>query len=256
MHKPFPVLLVFCLAATLALAQGPPQAARVCEIHTNKPKPGMTQQYEQARIKHMAWHKSQNDAWSWAVWQVLTGEHTGDYIVGTCDHDWKDFDAREKFNAADAANANATTIPFLAEETMAYYELRGDLTTPPSPGPPPPYLTVLHFLLKPDGVPDFTESVKKVTAGMAKTNYPQARRTWYALVNGGRGPEFVLVTERKGVGDLAPPAKTLDAMMQEAYGDQGAVILASLRKAVYSTYSELLQFRADLSYMPATAPKP
>lgn len=139
---------------------------------------------------------------------------------------------------------------------MAYYELRGDLTTPPSPGPPPPYLTVLHFLLKPDGVPDFTESVKKVTAGMAKTNYPQARRTWYALVNGGRGPEFVLVTERKGVGDLAPPAKTLDAMMQEAYGDQGAVILASLRKAVYSTYSELLQFRADLSYMPATAPKP
>ena len=44
-------------------------------------------------------------------------------------------------------------------------------------------------------------------------------------------------------------------MMQEAYGDQGAAILAALRKAYYSSYSELLQFRADLSYMPA-APKP
>jgi hypothetical protein len=44
-------------------------------------------------------------------------------------------------------------------------------------------------------------------------------------------------------------------MMQDAYGDQGAAILASLRKACYNTYSELLQFRADLSYMPP-APKP
>jgi hypothetical protein len=90
---------------------------------------------------------------------------------------------------------------------------------------------------------------------MAKTNYPQTRSSWYALVSGGRGPEFVLVTERKSVGDLQPPAKTLDAMMQEAYGDQGAAILAALRKAYYSSYSELLQFRADLSYMPP-APKP
>lgn len=257
MHKPFLVLVGLCLTATLAFAQGPPSAARVCEIHTNKPKPGMTQQYEQARIKHMAWHKSQNDAWSWAVWQVVTGDHTGGYIVGACDHDWKDFDSREKFNAADAANAGTTFVPFLAEETMAYYVLRGDLVTPPSPGPPPPYLTVLHFFLKPEGVTDFTESVKKVVAGMAKTNYPQTRSSWYALVNGGRGPEFVLVTERKGVGDLQPPAKTLDAMMQEAYGDQGAAILATLRKAYYSSYSELLQLRTDLSYLRATAaPKP
>ena len=250
MHKPFPVLVVLCLTATLALAQGPPPAARVCEIHTNKPKPGMTQQYEQARIKHMAWHKSQNDPWSWAVWQVLTGEHTGDYVVGTCDHDWKDFDGRDKFQAADTANANATMAPFLAEETMAYYVLRSDLAAPPSPGPPPPYLTVLHFFLKPEGVTDFTDSVKKVVAGMAKTNYPQPHSSWYALVNGGRGPEFVLVMERKSVGDLAPPAKTLDAMMQEAYGDQGPAILATLRKSLYSTYSELLQLRTDLSYMP------
>src|SRR5262245_58048243 len=35
MHKPFPMLVVLCLTATLALAQGPPPAARVCEIHTN-----------------------------------------------------------------------------------------------------------------------------------------------------------------------------------------------------------------------------
>jgi hypothetical protein len=254
MQKTFPVLMVLCLGATLAIAQAPTPAARVCEIHTNKVKPGMTQQYEQGRIKHMAWHKSQNDNWSWAVWQVMTGEHTGDYLVGSCDHDWKDFDGRDKFQAADSANANTTMVPYLAEETMAYYLLRSDLSPPPNPGAMPVYLTVLHFYLKPEGLSDFTDSVKKISEGMAKTNYPVTRGTWYTLVNGGRGPEFVLVTERKSLSEMQPAAKTLDAMMQEAFGDQGAAILATLRKSYYNSYSELLQFRSDLSYMPP-APK-
>ena len=86
---------------------------------------------------------------------------------------------------------------------------------------------------------------------MAKTNYPQNRSSWYALANGGNGPEFVLVTERKSISELQAPAKSLDAMMQEAYGDQGAAILGALRKAYYRSYSELLQFLGELSYMPA-----
>ena len=248
--------LIFLYLATIALAQGPQPASSVCEIHTNKVKPGMTQQYERARAQHMAWHKSQNDAWSWIVWEVQTGEHTGDYIVGSCGHDWKDFDSREKFNAADSANANSTMGSTQAGETMGYYVLRSDLVPALSPGPPPPYLTVVHFFLKPEGVPDFIDGVKKVVAGMTKTSYPQTRASWYALVNGGHGPEFVLVTERKSISELQAPAKTLDQMMQEAYGAEGATIMASLRKAYYHTDSELLHFRSDLSYMPATAPKP
>ena len=248
--------LIFLYMATVALAQGPPAASSVCEIHTNKVKAGMTQQYEQARAQHMAWHKSQNDAWTWIVWEVQTGEHTGDYVVGSCGHDWKDFDSREKFNAADSANANSTMGSTMAGETMAYYVFRSDLAPAPTPGPPPPYLTVVHFYLKPEGVPDFIDGVKKVVAGMAKTSYPQTRASWYALVNGGHGPEFVLVTERKNISELQPPAKTLDQMMQEAYGAQGATIMATMRKAYYHTDSELLHFRSDLSYMSATAPKP
>jgi hypothetical protein len=255
MRKSLCTLIFLCLA-TIALAQGTPSASSVCEIHTNKIKPGMTQQYEQGRAQHMAWHKSQNDAWSWIVWEVQTGEHTGDYVVGSCGHDWKDFDSRDKFNAADSANANTTMGSTQAGETMAYYVLRSDLVPALSPGPPPPYLTVVHFFLKPEGVPDFIDGVKKVVAGMTKTNYPQTRASWYALVNGGHGPEFVLVTERKNISELQAPAKTLDQMMQEAYGAQGATIMASLRKAYYHTDSELLHFRSDLSYVSATAPKP
>jgi hypothetical protein len=253
MRKTFLVLFLVCLTLTLAVAQAPPPA-QVCEIHINKVKPGMTAQYEEGRAKHMAWHKSQNDAWSWDVWEITTGEGTGNFLVATCGHDWKDFDAREKFNVADGANATATMGPYLAGETMAYYVHRSDLTVAHKMGAtPPPYLNVIHFFLKPEGVLDFADGVKKIYAAFAKTNTPTTVQDWYALANGGHGPELVLVQERKNIGEMAGPAKTLDAIMQEAYGDQGATIMGAVRKSYWSTTSELLHFRSDLSYMAPAA---
>jgi hypothetical protein len=254
MRKTFLVLFIVCLTAALAIAQAPPPAS-VCEIHINKVKPGMTAQYEAGRTKHMAWHKAQNDKWSWDVWEITTGEGTGNYLVAACGHDWKDFDTRDKFNVADGANANATMGPYLAGETMAYYVHRSDLTVAHKMGATPPaYLSVIHFFLKPEGMIDFAEGVKKVNAAFAKTNTPTAVQDWYSLANGGHGPELVLVQERKSIGELAgTTAKTLDQVMQEAYGAEGATIMATVRKNYWSTTSELLHFRPDLSYIAPAA---
>jgi hypothetical protein len=257
MRKMLLVVAVLCLASILQAQPQPSSggampAAVLCEIHTNKVKPGMTAQYEQGRAKHMAWHKSQNDAWEWLTWEITTGENTGNYLVGSCGHQWKDFDARDKFNVADSANANATMGNMLAGETMSYYVLRQDMTAQMAESATPPaYLSVTHFYVKPEGVADFTEGVKKVNAGIAKTNYPGNRSAWYSLANGGNGPEFVLVQERQNLAEMAAPGKSLDQMMQDAYGAEGATIMAALRKAYWHSTSELLHFRADLSYMPA-----
>jgi hypothetical protein len=254
MRKTFLVLFLVCLTATLALAQAPPPAS-VCEIHINKVKPGMGAQYEAGRAKHMAWHKAQKDAWSWDVWEYTTGSDTGNFLVAACGHDWKDFDTRDKFNVADGADATATMGAHLAGTTMAYYVHRSDLTVAHKMGgKPPAYLSVLHFFLKPEGVLDFAEGVKKINAAIDKTNTPRTVQDWYSLANGGHGPELVLVQERNNIGEMAgTSAKTLDAIMQEAYGAEGAAIMATLRKSYYSSTSELLHFRSDLSYMAPAA---
>jgi hypothetical protein len=249
MSKPFFSVLSFSLIATLAMAQGPPPA-NVCEVHLNQVKPGMTAQYEQGRAKHMAWHKSQNDKWAWEVWEIVTGENTGDYMVVSCGHDWKDFDGRDKFNAEDTNNANATMGPYLARQTMSYYVLRPDLGAPPPTGQPPQYLNVIFFTLKPEGTPDFYEGVKKVGAAMSKPGVSAGPISWYSLASGGVGPQVVLIQERKSMAEMAGPGKTVDEIMRDAYGEQGATIMATLRKAYASTYSQLLHFRPELSYMP------
>jgi hypothetical protein len=175
---PIPTIVRAESAATLAGAQTQ-SSATVCEIHVNKVKPGMTSQYEQARAKHMAWHKRQNDSWSWAVWEITTGEGTGNYLVGSCGHDWKGFDWRDKFQT-DSTSAHSTMGPYLASDTIGYYGHRPDLSPATPSRPAPPYLSVTHFFLKPGGVLDFNDGVKKASAAMAKA-MPNNPSNWCSL---------------------------------------------------------------------------
>ncbi|HEX3321700.1 MAG TPA: hypothetical protein VHR84_13420 [Terriglobales bacterium] len=227
------------------------QSGDIAEIHVNHVKPGMTQQYEAGRKKHMAWHKSQNDAWSWYTWQVVTGPATGAYVVGSFEHNWKDMDGREKFVQADGADSQAAMGAALAGNEQSYYRYRGDMSLSKETYPPTAMLAISHFMVDPAGVNDFIEGVKKVNEGIKKTNYPQAGPSrWYQLVNGGEGPHFVLVGDRANWASFQPPDKSLDAMMEEAYGkEQGAAILSSLRKTLRSSLTEMLQYRSDLSYV-------
>jgi hypothetical protein len=235
-----------------ALAQQP---GNLAEIHINRVKPGTTQQYETGRKNHMAWHKNQNDTWSWYTWEVLTGEGTGSYVVGTFQHSWKDLDGRAKFTQADSADAQANVGSSLAGEQQSYYVYRPDLSLAQEAFPPAPLISVTHFMLKPEGINDFLDGIKKIQDGIKKTNYPLAGASrWYQLVNGGETPHFVLVGDRANWASFQPPTdKTLDSMMEEAYGkEQGAAILNALRKAVRSTLTEALQYRPDLSYVAAS----
>jgi len=250
MRRTLLYVAALCLACVAVAAQNAPSES-VCEVHINKIKPGMTAQYEQGRAKHMAWHKSQNDAWTWNTYEITTGPNTGSYLVSSCGHSWKDFDTREKFNVADSQNALATMGNTMAAETMSYYVLRGDLSDTPKPTIPP-YFSVVFFHLKADAVNDFRSGVKQVNEAYTKTNTPRHPSYWYTLVSGGYGPEMVLVQERNSIGDMAPTTpKSLDDIVKEAQGDQGATALMTLRKGIDHTESILLHYRPDLSY---TAP--
>jgi len=235
-----------------ALAQAP---GNLSEINFEQPKPGMTKQYEAGRKKHMAWHKAQKDTWAWYVWEVLSGENAGSYIIGTFQHTWKDFDGREKMLGADLADYEVNVGPSTAHTIVRYYAERPDMSLSPTTAAstPAPMISVSLFFIKPESGNDFVEAVKKINEGIKKTNYPVAGPSrWYQLVNGGEVPLYVLVGDRANWAAFQPNDKTLDAMMEEAYGkEQGAAILASGRKAIRMQTVSAHKYRPDLSYIPA-----
>jgi len=239
------VSLWVCAPSALAQSQG-----NLAQLFYNKVKPGAQAQYEAARKRHADWHKAKGDAWAWLTWEVMTGDNTGTYVVGTFDHAFKDFDGKDEFQAADGADSAMNMGPFLESSTQALYLHRLDMSAPMA-GAPAKLAQVVRFQLAPDRVNDFVEGVKKVAEAAKKTEYPM-RPQWFQLFSGGMGPEFVLVYGRNSWEEMQPPEKTLDAMMEEALGrTTGPATLASLRRAVRYTYTEVLAFRPDLSYVPA-----
>jgi len=231
------------------------QSGNVTIINSQIPKPGEAKQYEAARTKHWGWHKGQKDAWTYYVWQVVSGDNTGAYVVGTLGHAWKELDAREATAKADLADAYATIGPTLARSMASYWTERTDISQSPIAAgwSPTPLMAIATYLLRPDAVNDFVDAVKKINEGIKKTNYPvPGPSRWYQLVNGGENPTFVLVGDRANWAAFQPNDKTLDAAMAEAYGkDEGAALMASLRKTFHSIHTSIYKYRADLSYIPA-----
>ena len=244
-------LMLACCVATVAQAPAGPNVCMIILIH---PKPGSEMQYTAGHIRHIAWHKTQKDTWTWFTNDVSTGPDTGAQLAGSCGHHWSDFGPeREKFMAADLADVEKNILPYVSNSQVSYWSFRPDLSRDNSPegqNPPAPYLSVTHFFLRPDGITAFTDSIKKVNEGAQKSNHGTPGRI-YQLINGGEGPHFVLVVPRKSLADLQPPDKTLDQMMADAFGDEGKSTMDSLRKSYHRVVTELLHSRPDLSYTPA-----
>lgn len=227
-------------------------ANNVCRVYFIKPKPGMEAQLEQGRMKHMQFHKSQNDTWTWNVYLIQTGLNTGTYVTSTCGHAWKDFDDWEKrMGQADAADAATSMGQFIQSQTNGFYAYRSDMSRAPMNALSAPMSAVTIFVLRPGTQTGFSDAIKKVNEALAKQPDRPKNSGWLQLMNGGEGPEFVLLSARQGWADYAPLAKTIPDVLNEAYGKDAADALEkTLSSAEEHTFTETAVYRPDLSYVP------
>src|SRR5579863_4015861 len=102
------------------LAQEAPGTIGVLEFQ--KPKNGMVQQYEAGRKQKAAWHKQQNDPLPLFVWEILSGENTGTYVVGRLGQHWADMDKPAVSDESDLAEYQKVVANSVDSLTTHYYE--------------------------------------------------------------------------------------------------------------------------------------
>jgi hypothetical protein len=209
-------------------------------------------QLEQARQKHMQFHKSQGDTWTWNTWEIATGDNTGVYVTSTCGHAWKDFDAWEKkMGKVDRQDAMASMGPFEQASWNGFYTYRSDLSLREANTQPAPMESVAIYVLHPGATNDFVEAINKITAALKKDpNWPKTSG-WLQLVNGGEAPTFVVLGARQSWADFAPLDKSVQDVTTAAYGKEGAdALLKVIRDTTAHLYTETAVYRPDLSYLP------
>jgi len=233
------------LTASMCWAQG---ADKVCEINVVSPKAGGAKALEEGRKKHNEFHKAEKDQHPILIWEIATGPAQGSYLSATCGMAWKDLD-NDAFDKRDAADRARTLDGVVGEMHTSYWVFRKDLSIGEEGGTPTKRMTVVHYFIKPSGLVQFNDAVKRINAAIAQTKYPAKPSRWYVLANGGEGPHFVIVTDRASWADMQGPEQSMVDMLKQAYGADDKT-LQSLRDAVDHTMSEMMEYRADLSYVP------
>jgi hypothetical protein len=246
------VLLVVCavlVSPVSAFAQEKP--GNVAEVVTVMAKGGAYQQLEQALKGHYQWHKSQKDNFAWFVWEVANGDHAGSFVIGTFGHHWKDLDARASFEKADEADFIANVVPTASAVVPAFYATIPEASRPTGAMEPPAMSQLTHYYVKLAGVPEFNDALKEIKSALDKANYP-VHSVWYRLVSGGEGPHYVVATGRNGFAEFEPPEKSIETALTEAYGARKATsLLNAIRENTVRIYTEILQYRPDIGYIPA-----
>ncbi len=220
-------------------------------IEFQKPKNGMVPQYEAGRKQKAAWHKEKNDTASLLVWETLTGDNTGTYLVGRFGMHWADMDKPTISDQEDTVEFQKVVGNYVESVVDRYYEFLPKVSNPPPDMTPLKFSEVFIFQVRYGKGSDFRSAIDRIHDAAEKTKWP-VNFYWYRLENGGQTGEYVLSVPHKNWADFEdkPDTKPFRDMIKEAFGQAEAdSIVDRIDHSVEKETSEIIQFRPDLSYM-------
>jgi hypothetical protein len=245
-------LAVAALTALSASAQTSP--ASIAAVESQIPKNGMTQQYEQGRKQKADWHKQQKDPQPLYVFETLTGDSTGTYLVVRLDQHWADLDKPAIPDASDTEEYSKVIGAYVQSVTDRYYEFLPKLSNPDtSTNTPAKFTQMVTFRIHRDKISEFRGALGRISEAVKKTQWP-IHYEFYELVSGGYEGTFVLTEPHGSWADFEdkPDVKPLREMLKDAFGQAEAdSIYGRLEGAIQSEDVEILRLRQDLSYIPA-----
>ena len=245
------VSTVFVLSASLCLSSlglwAQTEEGHLSRGFYVKVKPGGAAAFEAGLKAHIQWRKSQGDTWTWAVYQVINGEATGDYMIRSAAHTWEDFDKYQPFLDKMAPHFYAS----VGDSILGIESSIGTTATEISMIPPSfegyTLFQLITFHIRPDQQQAFRAAIGQVHATLVKANWP-GYYIWVYPINGGSGPEVTLVLPFKSFADMKQPEKTLPQVLTEALGEAEATgLMQKFDNSVRGEDSGMIRFRPDLS---------
>ena len=241
---------VVLFAALSVVAQNKP--GTVAALEFQKPKNGMAPQYENGRKEKAAWHKQQNDPQPLFVWETLSGDNTGTFIVGRLGQHWSDFDKPAVPDQADLEEYQKVVGNYVDSIVARYYDFMPKVSNPDGSKMPSKFAEIITFYVRYGKGSDFRSAITRIYDATEKTKWP-VHYEWYALSSGGNTGTYVLVLPRASWADFEdkPDVKPFRDMIKEAFGQAEAdSIVDRIDASVARETSEIIQFRPDLSYLP------
>lgn len=243
-------LAVMFFAGSLLWGQEKP--GTIASLEFQRLKSGMAPQYEAGRKQKAAWHKQQNDPLPLYVWEILSGDNTGTYVVGRLGQHWAELDKPAIPDEADLAEFQKVVGGFVDSIVTRYYEYMPKVSNPTGDKMPSKFAEIITFYVRPGKGSDFESAIARVNEAGTKTKWPP-KYDWYSLWSGGPTGVYVLVLPHSNWADFEdkPDVKPFREMVKDAFGQEEAdSIVHRIDGSLEKQTSEIIQFHPELSYLP------
>lgn len=184
---------------------------------------------------------------TWATWEVLTGDHAGQYVTTGEYRPQEDLDESvqglSRFYSSVApsyVDSFSTSINRPLENSWGYVSAHGLISTQD-------FLNVFRFRVRPGKEHEFLLVQEKLREAAEKLRSP-IHYTWYDLVSGGEARTYVLVVPGQNWRDLDESSPSPESMLEEAYGpEEASSLIGRFWASVESSTNEVWRLRFDLS---------
>lgn len=241
------ILALIAAPTTQAAAQeqSPGLLAKTLQLEV---EPDRFPQFEEALRQHLAFHRTNQDDWSWHTWQVVNGERLGQYYLRTHGHQWEDFDVRGDMRRSDWADFLTNVAPHLESMSSSITSLEPGLSNWPPDLRRPVMVSLTRFELTYDSIRRFRDALQKVHAAMSD-KASDRHYAWATTINGSDGPEMTLMVPLNAWADLEPRQPSLWRVVEDVYGpEQSSALRKEVAASVRAIHTSVVAYREDLSY--------
>lgn len=246
----FAVGVLSVIPSAPAYAQAKPGTLTIVQEDT--PKVGAREQYEAGRKQLVAWHRSVKDPDPLVVFETVTGENKGNYIVTRQRGlHWADLDKDLAAGAQQRAEFQKAMGDSRAKVVTRMYEEVPELdhSTGSANGGPAKYYEIDTFHVPLGKMDRFAAAVGRLREAIEKTKSPM-NVSWLVLTEGGEFGTWVAAIGHDSWADFGSPEP--DEVLKNAFGSAEANAILNEISALTGGHftEEVIEFRPDLSYFP------
>jgi hypothetical protein len=164
-------------------------------ISVLRPHDGDTVDFEAGYIRHLDWHRQNNDSWSWFGWTVWAGERQRALIYATFGHSAAELD--NPVSPADDEKDNIVNVtPHGHFAGSALYEFLPALSRGDAEPQPLPRVELMTVDVEAGTEAEFEKAIA------AEQSRLQHETLWFRMIAGGPSPRYLRMRPRASLSAL------------------------------------------------------
>jgi hypothetical protein len=241
MKKILTILIITFFTVNLLVAQKDPI---VVSGGYSKIYKGKEASFEKAVANHVTkWHGP--DQWPTFAAKVMTGPRSGQYLMGTSNHYWKDYADRKSIKAHDDEWKNLVNKHVEEQEGMTFFEKQLDASYNDRAAP---MWEAVAYYTKPGKRGTMLEILRKGAVASRNAKYKGSMGVYNQISGGEQNGILLVIYRMDSMADMALQSPTVKERWVKQYGEK---VFEQAVKDWYDSYtksqSEILELIPEMS---------